>query len=403
MKEIVLGLGAMAVAATGLTPQKADVTYTETIRPVIAAKCLPCHSKATNIGPFDFSTYDGVASRIELIRTQVLSRNMPPIWAHSDYGKFSNIEHFSVQEAIQLQDWIRLKMPIGPPINEKRSDERTTVKSKHSEALTKPDLTLSLAKNVKVHAESVPYWSVFTVDLPSKGGRIELLKVIPSNPRVLRNATIAIVPKSRQLPSQTFGSMDLPAESLIGTWAPGYRGLGLPKGMSRTYDPDSKLVVQVHYRPTGKAEDGSFRVEVFNTKTGPTTQPSWITIEKSDVLVPAGKSETIELKWPVKKDLLILSVLPEARFYASRVELTYTSREGKTSTVYNNMRWDPYWIGNFMFMKPVSLAKGGTLAAKFYYNNDEFCQINDGKKPKAVHAGPSASDEVCRMHLLVGP
>ena len=126
-------------------------------------------------------------------------------------------------------------------------------------------------------------------------------------------------------------------------------------------------------------------------------------MEDKGVFIPSGKSRVVELTRPLDQDVTIISILPEARFYAGQIQLFYTSKEGKEQTILDAVRWDPYWGGNYMFPKPVVLAKGGTLTARFHYNNDKYCRINEGKKLKDIHAGPTASDEVCRMHLLVGP
>ena len=395
MKEIVLGLGAFVLAGVGVQSQKKAVTYTETIRPIISAKCLPCHSKSANVGPFDFSTYESVTSRIELIRTQALSRSMPPMWAHSEFGKFSKIEQLSDVEAVHLQDWIQQKMPKGVP-----NGIRQIIPVEAPVPLT---TSFTLAKNQKVRAEGIPYWNVASINLPTKGGQFDSFDLVPANPRVIRYATVAIVPKDMKLPAETIGSMDLPAKYLVGVWAPGYSRWNLPAGMSLSYGPNSKLVVQTHYRPTGKQENAAFLISFSTPKQSKSRTTSWISMEDKGVFIPSGKSRVVELTRPLDQDVTIISILPEARFYAGQIQLFYTSKDGKEQTILDAVRWDPYWGGNYMFPKPVVLAKGGTLTARFHYNNDKYCRINEGKKLKDIHAGPTASDEVCRMHLLVGP
>jgi hypothetical protein len=395
MKEIAIGLVSVGILGSGLTSKQEVPTYHQTIAPLIRQKCLPCHSKATEYAPFDLSTYEGVRSRIELIRNQVLAKNMPPVWSHSDFGRFGWMDQVTDEEAVQLQEWIRLKMPKGEPL----SPAIYTI----TRPFKDPINTLRFANGSTTRREGVPYWSVFSQDLPATGGSFDSFSLGADNPRVVRNATIAIVPKGMKVPSETIGSMDLPAKYLVGTWAIGYPTWTLPKGTYRSYPPNSKLVVQVHYRPTGKPENAGFYVSMKRPSQAVNKEPNWITMEKKDLEIPAGKSIVTVLTYPLTKDMKVLSILPEARFYAARIELQYTPKDGKPKTLFNNMRWDPYWIGNYMFSKPVSLPKGGILTARFYFDNDEFCRINEGKKPKPVKTGPTASDEICRFHLLVEP
>ena len=367
-----------------------QVTYHQTIAPVIASKCLPCHSSTTGYAPFDFSTYESVKSRIELIRTQVLSKNMPPIWIHSDFGSLASVNSVTDEEAVQLQRWIQQKMPEGKAQSSSVPVQPTSI--------SRTALKLSSTQSVK--AEGLPFWAVTSIDLPSKGGQFTGFRLKSESSRVIRSATLAIVPKTTKLPSETAGSMDLPSRSLVGVWAPGYNSWKMPKGIVRKYEPNSKLVVQVQYRPTGKSEKAGFSIELQNQSVAKGRDSSWLTMERKEFFVPAGKSEVIELTKPLTKDLTLISILPEARFYAGQINLIYTSKNGVSKTLFETLRWDPNWIGNYMFPQPVFLAKGGTLTARFYYNNDEFCQINEGKKPKPVKAGSGAGDEVCRMHLL---
>ena len=395
MKEIVIGLVSVGILGSGLNSNQEVPTYHQTIAPLIREKCLPCHSKATGYAPFDLSTYEGVKSRIELIRTQILARNMPPIWAHSDFGEFSELKPFSDEEAVQFQKWIQMNMPKGIERGYANSE------SIKNEPMSVQHIDFGI--EVKVKPEGLPYWSVMSKALNPKGGAFDSFSVEPANPRVIRYVTVAIVPKEMKVPTETTASMDLPAKYLVGVWAPGYSTWKLPAGMSYKYGPNSKLVVQAHYRPTGKYESAAFRVSVSTRKEAKAKSPIWMTLEDKDVFIPSGKSKVVELAKSIDRDISLISILPEARFYAGQIQLLYTNKEGKEQTVLNAVRWDPYWGGNYMFPKPVTLAKGGTLTARFHYNNDKYCRINEGKKLKDIHAGPTASDEVCRIHLLVGP
>jgi hypothetical protein len=393
LKAGIITLGLTGLLAVGGTQQKPPVTYTEKIAPIFAKKCLPCHG-ASKTAPFDFSTYESVKSRIELIRTQVLSKNMPPIWVHSDYGNLSTIDQVTDEEAVDFQRWIQAGMPKGAKVDEG---------SKGWTITRKPSLSLDYKSQAKVKREGIPYWKVSTIPLPSKGGEFNSFILLPSSPIAFRSALIAIVPKSMKVPTETYGSLDLPAQYLVGVWAPGYRQWYLPPGLTHKFPANSKLVVQMHLRPTGKVESANFKFDFYKLGNMGKKQPQWISAEKKSFVIQAGKSVVYELNIPVKRNLSLLTILPEARFYAGRVQLIYSRPGAEDKTVFDCMRWDPYWQGNYSPEAPIKLAAGGTLIAKFYYNNDENCRMNEGRKIVDVKEGPTASDEVCRMHLLVEP
>lgn len=386
--------GAIFLLMCGMAAESTpgDVTYGNTIEPMVQSKCLPCHGK-THAAPFDFSTYEGVTSRIELIRTQLLSKSMPPVWTHSDFGSWAAIEPLTDREALDFQIWTQKGMPKGKvkPFRETPS------------AREKADSTLTLPGKAKVRAEGVPYWQVHSIALPKNGGGFDRFELIPNNPRALRSATLAIVPATMSLPKETAGSMDIDGMYLVGVWAPGYRTWSLPKGLVRPYPANSKLIVQAHYRPTGKQEDAGFSIRLFRSKATKPSAPRWISLEKKPLYIDAGEALAIDLTYVVPRDLDLISILPEARFYAGKIELLSVAPGQKPKVVFEDQRWDPYWIGNFSPAKPIKLTKGSTLIARFHYNNDENCRINQNRPLLPVKGGPTAGDEVCRMHLLVGP
>lgn len=379
------------VGGMSATGGQTEVTYGNRIRLIVRDKCLECH-RAKGSAPFDFSTYEGVKAKAELIRTQVLSHNMPPIWVHSDYGKLAVVSPVDDREAIDLQVWIGKGMPRGAVSSD--SDRPSNLRGSK---------VLTIKPKSKLRTEGPPYWLVQTIELPRQGGEFNGFQILPSTPRASASALVAIVPKSMKMPRETAGSLDLSAKYLVGAWAPGYRPWALPAGMTYKYPPNSKLVVQTLHKPTGKPENLEFQVELIGTQLKKSSSPRWISVEKKPLVIPAGKSPSFDLDVPIEKDIDLISILPEARFYAGKVELLYRDVAGNQKTVFENIRWDPFWVGNNMFEKPLRLAKGGRLTARFYYNNDDKCRMNEGKVIHDIKNGPTASDELCRLHLLVGP
>lgn len=53
-------------------------SYAGAIAPLVELRCAPCHSGASPIGTYDFTTYDGLASRRSLVLNQVYGCRMPP-------------------------------------------------------------------------------------------------------------------------------------------------------------------------------------------------------------------------------------------------------------------------------------------------------------------------------------
>src|SRR5260370_24363710 len=74
---------------TQTTPPSWAPTFTKDIAPILQTRCQGCH-RAGEAAPFSLLTYDQARPWAKAIKEAVLSRKMPPWFADSHYGKFSN-------------------------------------------------------------------------------------------------------------------------------------------------------------------------------------------------------------------------------------------------------------------------------------------------------------------------
>src|SRR5262245_14558092 len=93
MKRLVLlGIAAIlisAVAFAGDTSAPAKPTFTKDIAPIFYASCVSCH-RAGEIAPMQLTTYEQSRPWAAAIKAAVAQRKMPPWFADSKYGKFTN-------------------------------------------------------------------------------------------------------------------------------------------------------------------------------------------------------------------------------------------------------------------------------------------------------------------------
>jgi hypothetical protein len=160
--------------------------------------------------------------------------------------------------------------------------------------------------------------------------------------------------------------------------------------------------VRVHYKPTGKPEPAEIRLR-FRSGAPTDLAVQWVTKEVKNLLIPADSSPDIQLEYVAPQSMRLANILPEARFFASRVQVVADFPDGASKVVYDNYRWSPFLQGNNQIRKPILLPAGTKLRSIFSYVNDEYCQINENKKPEPVSSGPGPFDEMCRMHLLLIP
>src|SRR6188768_4423843 len=101
----------MRVAAQGGQPH---VTFNRDVLPILQKNCQVCH-RPGEIAPMSFLTYESTRPWAKSIKTQVLSRQMPPWFADPNYGHFKFERRLSDSEIKTLTDWADNGSPEGEP------------------------------------------------------------------------------------------------------------------------------------------------------------------------------------------------------------------------------------------------------------------------------------------------
>jgi len=365
----VIGLGAGIVASA---PKPEPPTYVGFVAPMIRRHCAPCH-RAGGVGPFTFDTYEDVKRQIELLRVQILSGQMPPNADKSDFGHFPVATSISAEDVVAFQEWIVAKMPRGegepPP---------PTAAPEFGYPGAK---VVSVPSVLPIPAEGVQQWRTFEIPGSYSGQTIRAFDIEPDAPKVMRNAVLRI------------GHVN---GTVAGVWAPGYRRWQAPNGKGMAVPEGAKLYVRALYQPSGKPESSGFKIALDSGSARPLRQKHLI---HDDFTIKAEASRTLTLIHRIEADTELVSFLPVARFYCGRVKIVLRLPNDEEKLIFETLRWNPYWVGNYQFAEPTKIPAGSQITASFEYNNDENCPMNDGKRPVDVNSGPRLEDEACELFL----
>lgn len=394
-KYIPLASSLLLLAITSQVPQERKIpTFNQDILPIVQTKCMPCH-QPNGVGPFQLVTFADYKKNLRLVKTMALSRAMPPMQVHSDFGQIATTPQLTNLEIVTFQHWINGGAPEGDPIE-------ISAKPSQEISLESPDTILNSHANLKTKVEGAPYWQVTAIPLGSKPIHLTAFEVVPNTPKSLRHAMIAIVPTSQAsaVPYETSGNFPDPSTQLIGVWSPGFPVWNLPANTTYTIPANSTLLVQSFFQPTGKAEDAGYKI-AFKTVKQPGAK-----ILKSEVLanenftIEAGTNPTLSIGRSLQRETEVFALIPEARFYCSTVSATLTYPGQSVKTLFQTDRWNPYWRGNYMMPGQIKAPAHSTLLFQFNYANDESCPMNTDKIPADIKSGPGLDDELCRMHLF---
>ena len=388
--------GMSTVALTYQSEPKGDTenpTYFRDIKPLFLRSCVPCH-RSGGPAPFALDTYESLRKHGPLVRIQSVSRAMPPFRAHTDFGEFSDIPILSDSQLVMIQRWFQLGQPKG--------EQLPNDPAAHPKAIAVHSTWSHSANGYRSRAEGVRYWMTYRISTSKMPKLIRSLTFTPKSPKLVTGFSFGfakIDSSTKKSPIESFGTISNSQASIVGRWAPGYRNWTLPTGSSLSVPAGHDLLIQVQYQPSGKEEDAGFVVAASAGQPKDKVTQS-ILLEKPKFEIPVDSVPTFLLSNKIDRPIRIHSVVPEARFYCSKIKLLATLPNNETIVLYDARPWDVYWTGNYQFATPVALPAGTVLEAAFTYANDEFCSANDGKKPAPVFSGAGLNNEACKLTVV---
>src|ERR1041385_1817806 len=153
---------ASTVAFAEETPANGVVTFTKNIAPILQDHCQGCHHAGT-FAPMSLVTYEETRPWAKSIKQKVAAREMPPWFIDKNVGvqNFSNDISLTDAEIDTITKWVDDGAPQGNPADMPAARE---FDDSASRIIGKPDLIVTLPKDVIVSANSPDQWPDVLVD-----------------------------------------------------------------------------------------------------------------------------------------------------------------------------------------------------------------------------------------------
>ena len=285
---------AAAAAAQDVSVATADrVTYSEDVAPILLANCASCH-RPGEAAPFNLLTYDDARQRARQIAESVEHRFMPPWKPKPGIGEFDNERRLTEAEIHTLQQWVADGTLEGDP-------KRLPVAPAFTPGwqLGKPDLIVTMPLAYELQGDGGDVFRNFVLPVPLKRSQwISAIEFRPGNARAVHHARILIddtheVRRRDSLdPAPGFGGMDVPGARFpdghfLG-WAPGK--VASRDAFPWALEPGSDLVVQMHMKPTGRAERVQASIGLYFTNKPPAPVPVMLRLGSKTIDIPAGEA-----------------------------------------------------------------------------------------------------------------
>ncbi|MCW8193481.1 redoxin domain-containing protein [Proteobacteria bacterium 005FR1] len=328
-----------------------EISYADDIAPILIDKCVDCHRDG-GIGPFAMNSYAMIRGFAPMIREVVRTKRMPPWHADPHIGTFENDRSLSEEETKKLVHWIEAGAPRG-----KGEDTLANYKPDVREwAMGEPDAIVDVPAT-DVPATGVVDYKYLDVKNPlGKDVWIKAVQVLPGSRAVLHHTIISFSHKN--------GGSSLPG------YVPGDAGYEFPAGTGVFLPKDATFRFQMHYTTYGKPETDATRLGIYFHDEAPAHEQHSQYLAKPNLLIPAGvKEHWEESVFPIKRDILLYSILPHAHFRGKAMEFQVQYPDGRTETLLNVPNYDFNWQTTYVLDEPKVLPAGTKVVYRTSWDN----------------------------------
>src|SRR5262249_47262840 len=335
------------------------------------------------------------------------SRYMPPWKPQPGYGDaFQGERSLKQQEIDAIERWV-----LGGTLQGDPADLPEPPHFTDDWKLGTPDLVIRMPEPYELRADGPDVFRNFVLPIPtSLVGYVKGIEFVPGT-HAIHHANLRIdeTPTSRQrdaddpLPGYEGlmpGSALYPEGYFLG-WTPGQLPPKSPE-LAWRLNPGSDMVVQLHLRPTGRAERVQVSVGLYFISSPPRLTPTMLRLGKQYVDIPPGAKEYVVTdSYVLPVDVDVHAVQPHAHYRARQVEGFATLPDGKTKWLIRIPDWDFDWQDTYRYVKPLSLPKGTTLTMRYTYDNSPENPRNPQLPPQRIHWGQNSTDEMGDLWIQV--
>jgi hypothetical protein len=155
-----------------------QTTFAKDVAPILAEHCQVCHRPNT-VAPMSLLTYQDARPWAKAIKAKVAAREMPPWFIDKNVGvqHFENDMSLSDQEIATLVKWVDGGALQGNPSD---TPAPRQFPDEHAWQIGKPDLVVTLPKDIIMKANGPDWWPDITIDPGLTENRyIQAIQIIP--------------------------------------------------------------------------------------------------------------------------------------------------------------------------------------------------------------------------------
>jgi len=343
------------------------VTYHEHIEPILQKRCQSCHHEGT-AAPFGLVTFDEATSQGEMLEEVIHDGRMPPWYAHSEFGTFSNDPTMSREERDLVRVWVRSGMAKG---DEKQAPQPLEF-AKTEWRIGEPDLVLTMKKPHQIEATGfIPYKYIFLPPPFKEDTYVEAIEIRPHNRAVVHHCN-------------AFYADSVTLKAGVGSFITGYVPGGVPftlvPGIAQRIPKNAVIGLQIHYVTTGKEEESTISIGFRYAKGTVQKLTHFSLLDPRGIAIPPGDPfYRMEARAKIEKDATLMGLFTHMHLRGRDMTFNAHYPDGKQETLLQVPNYNFEWQIGYVCPLPPNEKKipaGTELEAIAHYDNSKFNPFN---------------------------
>ena len=397
------------LAVIALVPSAtAGITYTKEISRLYQAKCQGCH-RAGDIAPFALDSYEAAKSWGTDIQRVVRDKIMPP-WKPVDaHGVFKNDFGLTDEERETILAWYRAEAPEGDA-----ADLPEPLPEKGEWQLGEPDAVIQMPELYNVPRRKDIYRCFVVPTGFDEEVWLKAVQVVPGNRQVVHHVILFLDESGRSAELdakdeepgyECFGGpgdgIPVGVTTMLGGWVPGTRAGLLPEGTGILLPKGARVIVQMHYFPSGKTHSDQTKVGLYLAKKTEklSKRMVYLPLVNTAFRIPAGANDhEVTASIPVLPGLTaeVYMVVPHMHLLGRKIQITRTKLLSPVAeTLVKIDDWDFNWQGFYSFEKPLRLNVFDNIKVSCRFDNSAENPRNPSNPLKEIRWGEGTEDEMC--------
>ena len=364
-------------------PAHEQISYVETIVPILEQNCVSCH-RPEGIGPWAMTSYEMVRGFAPMMREVLRTKRMPPWHADPHVGEWRDDAGISNEERTTLVHWIEAGAPRGEGEDPLPG---IAVAPASQWPLGEPDLVIELPP-YEVPASGVVDYQFPTVANPlDRDVWVRAMDVLPGSTEVVHHVLVGLIDGDSNRRGGVF-------DDYLGGYAPGVRPVELPEGTGMFLPKDDHFLAQVHYTPYGKAVTDVTRIGIYLRDERPDTFfRQGVVMNPTIAIPPNAKRHEQRAYQEFPADALLYDVLPHSHYRGRSSTFSLVYPDGREELLLSVPNYDFNWQRGYAFVEPKPVPAGSRLVHTTVYDNSAQ-NLGNPDPAKLVRWGLQSWDEM---------